>query len=62
MAKSFVLWGSAGHAKVLAEIITNQGDRVVALFDNNKVDAALAGVPLHRGDEGFWPGRLRRMI
>lgn len=53
MAKSFVLWGSAGHAKVLAEIITNQGDRVVALFDNNKVDAALAGVPLHRGDEGF---------
>jgi sugar O-acyltransferase (sialic acid O-acetyltransferase NeuD family) len=53
MAKSFILWGSAGHAKVLSEIITNQGDRVVALFDNNEVDTALADVPLHRGEEGF---------
>lgn len=53
MAKSFVLWGSAGHAKVLAEIIANQGDRVVALFDNNEVNAALPSVPLHYGEEGF---------
>lgn len=53
MAKSFVLWGSAGHAKVLAEIISNQGGRVLALFDNNEVVAALVGVPVHRGEEGF---------
>ena len=53
MAKSFVLWGSAGHAKVLAEIISNQGGRVLALFDNNEVVAALPGVPVHRGEEGF---------
>lgn len=53
MAKSFVLWGSAGHAKVVAEIISNQGGRVVALFDNNEVTAALPGVPVYHGEEGF---------
>lgn len=54
MAKSYVLWGSAGHAKVLAEIIKNQGDKVVALFDNSVVDPALPGVPIYYGAEGFF--------
>ncbi|QLF71754.1 NeuD/PglB/VioB family sugar acetyltransferase (plasmid) [Peteryoungia desertarenae] len=53
MAKSFVLWGSAGHAKVLSEIITDQGGRVVALFDNSAVATALPGVPVYYGEEGF---------
>jgi sugar O-acyltransferase (sialic acid O-acetyltransferase NeuD family) len=53
MAKSFVLWGSAGHAKVLSEIISDQGGQVVALFDNNTVVAALPGVPVYYGREGF---------
>jgi sugar O-acyltransferase (sialic acid O-acetyltransferase NeuD family) len=53
MSESFVLWGSAGHAKVLAEIISNQGGRVLALFDNNMVETALRGVPVQYGEEGF---------
>ncbi len=53
MTKSFVLWGSAGHAKVLSEIISDQGGRVVALFDNNDVVAALPDVPVYHGAEGF---------
>lgn len=38
---------------VLAEIITKQGGQIVALFDNNDVDASLRGVSLHKGKEGF---------
>jgi sugar O-acyltransferase (sialic acid O-acetyltransferase NeuD family) len=53
MDKYFVLWGSSGHAKVLSEIISGQGSRVVALFDNNNVMAALPDVPVYYGTEGF---------
>jgi len=53
MVKSFVLWGSSGHAKVLSEIILDQGGRVVALFDNSKVVAALPGVQVYHGERGF---------
>ncbi len=48
-----VLWGSAGHAKVLAELIARQGGLVVALFDREPVASALPGVPLHVGEDGF---------
>lgn len=53
MTKPFVLWGSAGHAKVLAELISNQGGQVIALFDNNKVQAAVPGVPIYHGENEF---------
>lgn len=50
----YVLWGSAGHAKVLAEIVALAGGQVVALFDNDpKAVSALAGVPLFIGEAGF---------
>lgn len=50
----YVLWGSAGHAKVLAGIIAMRGGRVIALFDNNdRVESVLPGVPLYYGAEGF---------
>lgn len=49
----FVLWGSAGHAKVLATLIALRGGQVVALFDNREVPAALRGVALHIGEVGF---------
>lgn len=50
----YVLWGSAGHAKVLASLIALRGGRVVALFDNNPQAASvLAGVPLYIGKDGF---------
>lgn len=50
---NFVLWGSAGHAKVLAEIIYSKGGNVLALFDNQKVTSALNGVPIYFGIAGF---------
>ena len=54
-----VLWGSAGHAKVLAALLALHGHRVVALFDNNPAaESVLSGVPLFHGAEGF--GRWRR--
>jgi sugar O-acyltransferase (sialic acid O-acetyltransferase NeuD family) len=49
----FVLWGSAGHAKVLSELIVLNGGKVVALFDNKKIPSALPGVPVHHGENGF---------
>ena len=52
-SQRYVLWGSAGHAKVLAGLIALRGGKVVALFDNREVPAALRGVALHIGEDGF---------
>ncbi len=53
-AERYVLWGSAGHAKVLAELIALRGGQLVALFDNDPLaSAALAGLPLYIGEDGF---------
>lgn len=50
----YILWGSAGHAKVLGDVIGLRGGRVVALFDNDPTTAScLPGVPLFYGIAGF---------
>ena len=50
----FALWGSAGHAKVLASTITMLGGRVAVMFDTNpSVRSVIPGVPLFFGAEGF---------
>lgn len=49
----YAIWGSAGHAKVLASLIALRGGSVVALFDNRDVPSAVAGVPTFVGPEGF---------
>lgn len=49
----FVLWGSAGHAKVLANLITLRGGQVLAVFDNRDVPSSLPGVPIYFGESGF---------
>lgn len=49
----FVIWGSAGHAKVLADVISLTGGSVVALFDNSDVSSVIPGVPLYKGEGGF---------
>lgn len=49
----YAIWGSAGHAKVLASLIASRGGRVVALFDNRDVPASVPGVPIYRGERGF---------
>ena len=50
---NFVIWGSAGHAKVLGALLAARGDRVIALFDNRDIPAAIAGIPLFVGTAGF---------
>lgn len=56
----YVLWGSAGHAKVLANLITLTGGTVIALFDRANVPSAIEGVPLYVGEIGFkrWAERM----
>lgn len=50
----FILWGSSGHAKVLADVIALRGGSVIALFDNDPdAESCLKGVPLHRGATGY---------
>lgn len=49
----WVLWGSAGHSKVLADAIALRGGRVVAIFDKVNVPSSLLGVQLFLGVEGF---------
>lgn len=52
--KQYILWGSAGHAKVLYEAIHRQHGRVIALFDNSpEAVSAIANVPLIGGDDAF---------
>jgi sugar O-acyltransferase (sialic acid O-acetyltransferase NeuD family) len=52
--KDYILWGSTGHAKVLAEAIGHQGGRVIALFDNDKsAKSSLSDVPLIFGMNNF---------
>ena len=53
MNKNFIIWGSGGHAKVLADIIGLSGDHILALFDNRDVQSAVAGVPIYIGESGF---------
>lgn len=58
----FVVWGSAGHAMVLADILSLDGRKILAFFDNNP-DAApsVSGIPLFIGERGFqrWLGNSR---
>lgn len=49
----YAIWGSAGHAKVLADVIVTLGGSVVALFDNRETHSVVAGVPLFIGSRGF---------
>jgi sugar O-acyltransferase (sialic acid O-acetyltransferase NeuD family) len=52
--EKFVFWGSAGHAKVLADLIQQKGSRLVAIFDNDpRTISCLRDVPLFHGDDGF---------
>lgn len=58
--EGYVLWGSAGHAKVLADVIGLRGGRIIALFDNNTAaQTCLVDVPLFYGESGFreWVGK-----
>jgi sugar O-acyltransferase (sialic acid O-acetyltransferase NeuD family) len=50
MGRRFVIWGSAGHAKVLTDVIELGQGQVVALIDNNPAAVScLKDVPLYYG-------------
>ncbi len=49
----YAIWGSSGHAKVLASLIRALGGRLIATFDNDPAAQALSGVPLYIGEAGF---------
>lgn len=50
----YILWGSAGHAKVVAELIGRQQGKVVALFDNNlNTPSSLQDVPVYYGETDY---------
>lgn len=53
-ADRYVLWGSAGHARVLADIIGLAGGQILALFDNDPAAVScLPGVPVRHGRAGL---------
>lgn len=50
----FVVWGSAGHAKVIADLISLNKCKVIALFDNNLyANSCLENVPIYFGLKGL---------
>lgn len=51
--KFFVFWGGAGHAKVLSDVISILGSKVIAVFDNQNVASPLPNVPIYYGEAGF---------
>jgi len=51
--RSYVVWGSSGHAKVLLGIIGRLSGRVLATFDNNPAATPIPGIPLYIGEAGF---------
>lgn len=53
MSKPFIIWGCAGHAKVLVSLIQSQGGEIVAFFDNSEVSSFLSEVPIYFGQMGF---------
>ena len=52
-SSQFILWGSGGHAKVLADIISMERSKIIAIFDNNEVSSAIPGVPVFKGKKNF---------
>lgn len=64
MSESFVIWGCAGHAKVLVSLIQSQGGQILAFFDNKKLFSILNGVPVYFGESGFnkWIGETKNLL
>lgn len=52
--KSVVLWGAAGHAKVLHEALLGSDNEVVALVDNKQMSSSpLPNIPVLLGEAGL---------
>lgn len=63
-SRRFVIWGSSGHAKVLASLIDQIGGHVVQLFDRDAAAlSAVSNVQLSVGLQGFesWVARTTNL-
>lgn len=49
----YVIWGSAGTAKVIASTLELIGGSVIALFDNRDTQSVLPGIPIFIGESGL---------
>ncbi|MDB5978056.1 MAG: hypothetical protein JWR07_4816 [Nevskia sp.] len=52
-ARSVIVWGGSGHARVLSELLAGLHMRIVAIFDNADIESPFPDVPLYIGREGF---------
>ncbi len=48
-----VIWGAAGHAKVLHEALGNSDAHIVAVVDNRELASPIVGVPVFHGEPAF---------
>lgn len=53
MLKPLIIWGAAGHARVLHEFAGALGYELCALFDRAEVPSPVAGIPVYRGQESL---------
>ena len=48
-----IFWGATGQARVLYDALDPSSHKLVAIFDNRKIESPFTDVPLHVGREGF---------
>lgn len=53
MIDAIVFWGGSGQAKVLRELLPQDGPPIVAIFDNRDLASPWPEVPLYHGEAGF---------
>lgn len=54
MADRFIIWGSSGHALVIADLLRAQGGQIVATFDNGAAARPISeDVPVFQGRAGL---------
>lgn len=54
MKERVVVWGAAGHARVIRECLSYSGASLIALFDNRDgVASPFSDVPIYYGQSGF---------
>lgn len=65
MPEKYIIWGSKGHAKVLADTLALMGHNVCAIFDNDtNAVSVVDGAQIFHGAEGFddWKERADNLM
>lgn len=53
VGRAFVVWGCSGHARVLLDLIAEQGGGLAAFVDVRPVPSPVEGVPVLAGESGL---------